>query len=46
MAGHNLDFSSRLLADAYHLATRNSEAQALFTKLLGLCNDLGPLSEE
>jgi len=45
MAGHNLDFSSRLLADAYHLAGRNSEAQALFAKLLGLCNDLG-LSEE
>ena len=46
MAGHNLDFSSRLLADAYHLAGRNSEAQALFAKLLGLCNDLGLLSEE
>jgi Glycosyl hydrolases family 15 len=46
MAGHNLDFSSRLLADAYHLEGRNSEAQALFAKLLGLCNDVGLLSEE
>jgi GH15 family glucan-1,4-alpha-glucosidase len=34
------------LADAYHLAGRNSEAQALFAKLLGLCNDVGLLSEE
>lgn len=34
------------LVDAYTLQGRDAEARALFTRLLGLCNDLGLLSEE
>jgi GH15 family glucan-1,4-alpha-glucosidase len=34
------------LADAYYLLGREKEAQALFERLLGLCNDVGLLSEE
>lgn len=34
------------LADAYYLTGRDSEAQALLAKLLGLCNEVGLLSEE
>lgn len=34
------------LADAYSLTGRHAEARALFERLLGLCNDLGLLSEE
>lgn len=38
--------SSSWLADNYWLAGRHDEAEALFSKLLELCNDLGLLSEE
>jgi GH15 family glucan-1,4-alpha-glucosidase len=34
------------LVDAYLLLGRRSEAEALFERLLGLCNDVGLLSEE
>jgi len=34
------------LADNYELQGRHKEAHALFDRLLGLCNDLGLLSEE
>lgn len=34
------------LADAYCLLGRTEEAERLFERLLGLCNDLGLLSEE
>ncbi|WP_295550478.1 glycoside hydrolase family 15 protein [uncultured Pseudacidovorax sp.] len=34
------------LADAYVLAGRHHDAAALFDRLLGLCNDVGLLSEE
>jgi len=34
------------LADAYHLIGRDSDARALFARLVGLCNDVGLLSEE
>jgi GH15 family glucan-1,4-alpha-glucosidase len=34
------------LADAYQLLGRESEAKALFERLLALCNDVGLLSEE
>nr|WP_298726492.1 glycoside hydrolase family 15 protein [uncultured Steroidobacter sp.] len=34
------------LADAYAMCGRLDEAQALFERLLGLCNDVGLLSEE
>ena len=34
------------LADAYCLLGREKEAQALFERLIGLCNDVGLLSEE
>jgi GH15 family glucan-1,4-alpha-glucosidase len=38
--------SSFWLADAYQLIGRNADAEALFTRLLALCNDVGLLSEE
>ncbi len=34
------------LAQAMHLAGRHADARALFERLLGLCNDVGLLSEE
>lgn len=34
------------LADVYWLAGRYRDAEALFTRLLGLCNDVGLLAEE
>jgi GH15 family glucan-1,4-alpha-glucosidase len=34
------------LADAYHLIGRNTDAKALFERLLSLCNGVGLLSEE
>ena len=34
------------LVDAYHLVGRAADARALFERLLGLCNDVGLLSEE
>jgi len=34
------------LADAYAMCGRLDEAQALFERLLGLCNDVGLLAEE
>jgi GH15 family glucan-1,4-alpha-glucosidase len=34
------------LADAYQLVGRHAEAKRLFERLLGLCNDVGLLSEE
>ena len=34
------------LVDAYAMQGRTAEARALFERLLGLCNDLGLLSEE
>ena len=34
------------LADNYKLAGRDAEAEALFERLVGLCNDVGLLSEE
>jgi GH15 family glucan-1,4-alpha-glucosidase len=34
------------LADCYHLLGRDPEAQETFERLLGLCNDVGLLSEE
>lgn len=34
------------LADALHMAGRTQEARELFERLLGLCNDVGLLSEE
>ena len=34
------------LASAWHMQGRNAEAKALFERLLGLCNDVGLLSEE
>ncbi len=34
------------LADNYWLAGRREEAEALFTRVLGLCNDVGLLAEE
>ncbi|HTV32802.1 MAG TPA: glycoside hydrolase family 15 protein [Methylocella sp.] len=34
------------LADAYVLIGRNADAQRLFKRLVGLCNDVGLLSEE
>ena len=34
------------LADAYVLLGRKADAQALFDRLVGLCNDVGLLSEE
>jgi GH15 family glucan-1,4-alpha-glucosidase len=34
------------LADAYVLIGREADARRLFEKLLGLCNDVGLLSEE
>jgi GH15 family glucan-1,4-alpha-glucosidase len=34
------------LANAYHLMGRKEDARRLFEKLVGLCNDLGLLSEE
>lgn len=34
------------LADVYWLAGRHRDAEALFTRLLGLCNDVGLLAEE
>ncbi|WP_407168703.1 glycoside hydrolase family 15 protein [Bradyrhizobium sp. ORS 111] len=34
------------LADAYHMIGHEAEAEALLEKLLGLCNDVGLLSEE
>ncbi|MCE9530342.1 MAG: glycoside hydrolase family 15 protein [Planctomycetes bacterium] len=34
------------LADNLHLMGREAEARALFEKLLGLCNDVGLISEE
>jgi GH15 family glucan-1,4-alpha-glucosidase len=34
------------LADNYKLVGRQADAEALFERLLGLCNDVGLLSEE
>ena len=34
------------LAQAMHLAGRHADARALFQRLIGLCNDVGLLSEE
>ncbi|MGI4946493.1 MAG: glycoside hydrolase family 15 protein [Janthinobacterium lividum] len=34
------------LASAWHMQGRRAEAKALFERLLGLCNDVGLLSEE
>lgn len=34
------------LADNYWLAGRHRDAEAMFTRLLGLCNDVGLLAEE
>src|ERR1039458_3813189 len=34
------------LADCLHMIGRNEDARALFERLLGLCNDIGLLSEE
>jgi GH15 family glucan-1,4-alpha-glucosidase len=34
------------LADAYYLLGREKEAEELFERLIGLCNDVGLLSEE
>jgi GH15 family glucan-1,4-alpha-glucosidase len=34
------------LVDTYSLMGRNAEAEALFERLVGLCNDVGLLSEE
>jgi GH15 family glucan-1,4-alpha-glucosidase len=34
------------LADAYHLIGRTDDARRLFERLVGLCNDVGLLSEE
>lgn len=34
------------LADVYWLAGRRRDAEAVFTRLLGLCNDVGLLAEE
>jgi GH15 family glucan-1,4-alpha-glucosidase len=34
------------LADAYAMCGRAADAEALFTRLLGLCNDLGLMAEE
>jgi len=34
------------LADAYQMLGRTEDAEALFERLLTLCNDLGLLSEE
>jgi GH15 family glucan-1,4-alpha-glucosidase len=34
------------LADNLHLLGREAEARSLFTRLLGLCNDVGLISEE
>jgi len=34
------------LASAWHMQGRHAEAKALFERLLGLCNDVGLLSEE
>ena len=34
------------LADAYHLTGRPADARKLFDRLVGLCNDVGLLSEE
>lgn len=34
------------LADNYHLSGRDRDAEALYERLLGLCNDVGLISEE
>jgi GH15 family glucan-1,4-alpha-glucosidase len=34
------------LAEAYHLTGRFADARKLFDRLVGLCNDVGLLSEE
>jgi GH15 family glucan-1,4-alpha-glucosidase len=34
------------LADNLHLLGREAEARSLFTRMLGLCNDVGLISEE